>query len=67
MRVQFHGDINYRPELPPCFRVSVWGTDDFGLEKDFGSEADAMNLFMEIIQMKMLYIQELRNMGMYNA
>jgi hypothetical protein len=32
------------------FRVCVWGNDDCGMERDFGSdEASALNVFMQVI------------------
>lgn len=67
VRVNYHGNISYKESDKPCFRVSVWGTDDFGLEKDFESDQEAINLFMQIIQEETLSIQYLRTIGLYNA
>lgn len=36
----YHGDISWREEQNSCYRVSCWGNDDFGINKDFKSETE---------------------------
>lgn len=43
--------IKLRPEKSgqQLWRVCVWGADDMGLERDYGSEASAWTAFLQVI------------------
>jgi hypothetical protein len=56
----------------PDNRVSVWGADDMGLEKEYGpsgteAAAAAMAEFLEILSLKTLSIKWLKDRGFVNA
>ncbi len=51
----------------PTWRVCAWGDDDFGLEKDFTSEADAWVCFLEVIGYKDVTHDSLRKLGFVTA
>ena len=45
------------------YRVSIWGEDDYGLEKDFINRREAYECFTHIISMEYVNIQDLKNLG----
>jgi len=49
------------------FRVSVWGEDDFGLEREFGSKEDATNYFNKICSLPIITIAQLKLDGFIGA
>lgn len=49
------------------WRVAAWGEDDFGLEKDFLSRPDAIELFRRLSRCSMITQKQLRDLGFYNA
>ena len=49
------------------WRVCVWGNDDFGLERDFENETVAWNIFLQVIGMKLVNQQALRDLGFVAA
>lgn len=49
------------------FRVACWGNDDFGIEKDFETEIEAINVFKKLKLKKVINHQDLYNLGFTNA
>jgi len=49
--------------LDGLFRVSVWGTDDCGMEFDRESENEAWNIFLGVIGMENVNRKELIDLG----
>lgn len=45
------------------WRVCVWGTDDFGMEKDFIDHDEAMKCFQTVIQFDKIKQMELIRLG----
>lgn len=47
--VTYHGNISPYDQTP-IYRVSVWGNDDFGFDKDFGEfeESSAFELYLDL-------------------
>lgn len=67
VKVQFHGNIippGYVPDTP-CYRVSVWGNDDFGMDLDFEVEHEAKDMFRHITnrRVKNVNIDWLESLG----
>ncbi len=62
VEVVYHGDIS-PPNRYPVYRVSVRGRDDFGMERDFISENEAIRMFMAVIQMDVVNQDELNRLG----
>lgn len=52
---------------PTGWCVCVWGNDDYGLERDFESETEAWNIFLQVIGMEFVNQQALRDMGFITA
>ena len=50
-----------------CWRVCVWGDDDCGMEKDYISYNNAWDDFVAILQMEMVNMEKLRELGFYGA
>jgi len=68
VEVTFHGNImSYDPELTPIWRTSVWGNDDCGMEYDCASEAEAWNMFLQVISMKHVNRKDLNELGFVRA
>ena len=63
VQVKFHGDINRWLPAVPCYRVSVWGTDDYGLIYDSPHEHECQELYNLITSMKSITKQELKDLG----
>ena len=57
VKVTFHGNIcGYDKTLIPCYRVSVWGNDDFGMDRDFEKEWEAKDMFRKITTRKLKFV-----------
>ena len=52
---------------PTNWRVCVWGNDDCGQERDFESETEAWNIFLQVIGMEFVNLQALRDLGFVSA
>ena len=48
-------------------RISIWGNDDFGLEKEYNTHEEAKATFDIIKKMEYVNIQPLKDMGFFNA
>lgn len=66
VKLSYHGVINPYVNDPTKFvyRVSVWGNDDLGIDKDFDNHLDAKRLFNVIDSMKYVNKADLLNLGM---
>lgn len=51
------------------WRVCVWGADDCGMEKDFPKEREneAWCCFLEVIGMRFVNVQNLKDLGFVSA
>lgn len=52
------------------YRVSVWGADDFGMERDFYDEGDlhsALNLYATVKKLGSITIQQLKELSFQAA
>lgn len=50
------------------YRVCVWGADDLGMERDFENrEAEAHNVFMQVIGLPKVNIADLQQLGFVPA
>lgn len=51
------------------WRVCAWGKDDFGLERDFAAsqEAEAWNVFLQVIGMENVNQSSLQSLGFVGA
>jgi len=49
------------------FMVSVWGGDDCGMEHDTEVPADALAMFIEILELETITFDALREIGLYSA
>jgi hypothetical protein len=45
------------------FRVAVWGNDDFGIEKDFDTESEAIDMFDKLAKYEVINHQDLYDLG----
>lgn len=52
VRIKYHGNVDYRqqPNETALYRVSAWGTDDFGMYFDTISEPVAEAMFMLLLE-----------------
>lgn len=64
--VTFCGNISPHGD-EPVWRVCVWGNDDFGLEFDSPDEQRVKSIFLEILEMKYVNQQDLRDLGFISA
>jgi len=68
VEVIFNGNITaYDPTLAPVWRTCVWGNDDCGMEYDCDNETQAWNMFLQVIGMKFVNKQALRDLGYVSA
>lgn len=65
VEVIFNGNITTNEA--PIWRVSIWGTDDFGMEKDFYCQKAASNCFVEVISHDYIGRDMLIKMGFVTA
>lgn len=49
------------------YRVCVWGNDDYGLEKDYSSRGEAIQIYRQIKRWKFVNKQNLKDIGFNNA
>ena len=57
VKVRFHGNISPPHQAyPPCYRVSVWGNDDIGMNRDFENEWEAKDMFRKITTRKVKFV-----------
>jgi hypothetical protein len=45
------------------FRVSCWGNDDFGIDKDFEDETESIKVFEQLKAKEIINHQDLYNLG----
>ena len=50
-----------------CWRVCIWGDDDCGMEKDYISYNEAWDEFIVVLQMEMVDMKNLSDLGFYGA
>jgi hypothetical protein len=68
VEVIFNGNITaYDPKLAPVWRTCVWGIDDCGMEYDCDNETQAWNMFLQVIGMKFVNRQALKDLGFVPA
>jgi len=67
VEVCFHGNISPPDSRPPVWRTSVWGNDDCGMEVDCATEAEAFNLFLQVIGWKFVNRDQLKALGFVSA
>ena len=67
VQVTFHGNIQPYIKDDPCYRVSVWGADDMGMEYDTKNENEAYTLFMQVIGLENVNIVDLTELGFVSA
>lgn len=60
VRVGFDSKNNY-------FKVSVWGADDFGLEKEFTTRLEAIELYRKLSKCSIITIKQLKELGFING
>ena len=62
----YHGIINpyVLDSNKFIYRVSVWGNDDLGIDKDFNNHLEAKQLFNKINSLKYVNKQDLLDLGM---
>lgn len=56
--------IMFRGSYEDGWYVRVWGADDMGVEKNFEKKGDALCLFMSLISLKYVNIQDTIDFGM---
>ena len=49
------------------WRVCAWGEDDMGMEKDFLTEKEAWNCFLEVIGLEDVTVEALQKLGFVSA
>ena len=49
------------------WRVCVWGNDDFGMERDFIDEDEALNIFYQVIGWDYVNVDPLKTLGFITA
>lgn len=70
----WYGNFNYKycklkyigKLLDGKFRVAVWGNDDFGIDKDFDTEAEAIEMFTRLEAYPLINHQNLYDLGFTN-
>lgn len=67
VRVTYHGDIEAWRKGVPCYRVSVWGNDDIGMEYDTEDEKEALAVFMHVIGYPYVNMINLKQLGFVPA
>lgn len=55
------------PPIAGDWRVCVWGGDDCGMERDFSSETEAWNCFLQVIGLKDVTRAALKERGFSSA
>lgn len=56
--------LSYLGELSDgTFRVCAWGADDFGLERDFEKESDAIAMFKRLEKYPLINISDLKQLN----
>lgn len=65
VRIKYHGNIDYRQlsNETALYRVSVWGTDDFGMYFDTVDERETEELFMVISRKSFIDKEDLDSLG----
>lgn len=66
VKLTYHGVINsyIKDESKFIYRVSVWGNDDLGMDKDFDNHLDAKRLFNQIDAMKYVNKEDMLKLGL---
>lgn len=63
VELEFHGNINHSGSGLPIYRISVWGDDDIGMDRDFDNKADAIKFFEKVEALPVLNHKELLSLG----
>lgn len=66
VELSFRGNINRKhrtPNVGAIYRISVWGNDDFGMDRDFSSIKKALAFFKKVEQLPVLNQKQLLSMG----
>lgn len=58
VKLTFHGQIS-----DGTYRVSAWGNDDFGIDKDFETEIEAFNVFQDLESQQKINHKDLYDLG----
>lgn len=66
VRVSFLGNI-CPPDEVPLYRTCVWGNDDCGVEFDTYLEGQAWNIFLQVIGMRYVNRDALKELGFVSA
>ena len=66
VKLSYHGVINpYVQDITKfVYRVSVWGADDLGMDRDFDNHLDAKKLFNKIDSLKYVNKDILLDLGL---
>lgn len=66
VRLSYHGVINpYLREINKfVYRVSVWGGDDMGMDRDFDNHLDAKRCFNQLDSLKYVNVQDCLEAGL---
>lgn len=68
VQLSYHGCINpWETKDKQVYRVSCWGNDDFGIEKDFGREDDAIHIYNSLKILPVINHSTLYNLGFITA
>lgn len=60
-------EVSLKSLINDMFRVCVWGNDDFGMERDYHSLAEASDMFNKLLQMKVINQADLLNLEFIRA
>lgn len=64
LEVSFLGNItSYNKDLPPVWRVCVWGEDDTGMDYGCSSEKECFTIFLQVIGLELVSINKLKELG----
>ena len=64
VEVIFNGNITaYDPTLAPVWRTCVWGNDDCGMEFDCSNESEALNKFLQVVELEYVDMSFLAALG----
>ena len=67
VEVSFVKLLPYEEDNRLNWRVCVWGNDDCGMEKDFEKEAEAWNVFLQVIGLEYVDRADLIKMEFVSA
>jgi hypothetical protein len=62
VKLTFYGNISI-PKDTPEYRVSCWGNDDLGMDKDFDNEQQAYEMYLKVLNMPIVNQSDLIKLG----